>query len=111
MTDMQAPTTDRQIVGDPAVDARPASVAAQFRQDVAASGAKEAFRWPEGDTWRSATWRPRFPTGSIAFDRARILRQLPAGDTAGPAVPARPPEPVAIPSGRCRGMANPRRRL
>ena len=57
MTDMQAPTTDRQIVGDPAVDARPASVAAQFRQHVAASGAKEAFRWPEGDTWRSATWR------------------------------------------------------
>src|SRR5689334_6128011 len=38
------------------VDTMPQNVAIQFLDRVAASGPKEAFRFPKGDAWESVTW-------------------------------------------------------
>ncbi len=39
------------------IDSLPANVAVQFLDRVAASPQREAFRFPEGDTWASVTWQ------------------------------------------------------
>src|SRR5688500_10444127 len=44
----------------------PQNVAIQFLDRVAASGSREAFRFPRGDAWESVTW-------SQAGDRVRRL--------------------------------------
>jgi long-chain acyl-CoA synthetase len=44
----------------------PANCAVQFLDRVAASGPREAFRFPQGDTWESVTW-------TEAGDRVRHL--------------------------------------
>jgi len=38
------------------IENRPANVAIQFLERVAKSGPKEAFRYPEGESWTSLTW-------------------------------------------------------
>ena len=38
------------------VDDRPANVAVQFRERVASSSHREAFRYPRGGSWESVTW-------------------------------------------------------
>lgn len=82
MTEIQDAPADRLSVGDSVIDARPASVAAQFRERVAASANREAFRWPEGDVWRSATWRE---TGETVDDLAAglVALGLEPGQTVG----------------------------
>jgi len=44
------------LTGNAIIDNRPPSVAAQFRERVATSGGREAFRWPADGGWQSATW-------------------------------------------------------
>jgi long-chain acyl-CoA synthetase len=48
--------TDAMTEVDPRVHQRPASVGRMFLDRVAASGPAEAFRYPDGDGWRSLTW-------------------------------------------------------
>ena len=39
------------------IDSLPANVAVQFLERVAKSPQREAFRYPEGDGWKSVTWK------------------------------------------------------
>ena len=39
------------------IDSLPANVAVQFLERVAKSPHREAFRYPEGDGWKSVTWK------------------------------------------------------
>src|SRR5918995_3687648 len=39
------------------IDSLPPNVAVQFLERVAKSAQREAFRYPEGDTWRSVSWK------------------------------------------------------
>jgi long-chain acyl-CoA synthetase len=49
-------TQSETKTGNSVIDNRAASVAAQFRSRVSKSGHREAFRWPSGGGWASATW-------------------------------------------------------
>ena len=52
------PSTKSPITYDlEVIENRPANVAVQFLQRVAASGPREAFRYPKGDGWESVTWQ------------------------------------------------------
>ena len=39
------------------IDSLPANVAVQFLERVAKSAQREAFRYPEGDAWKSVSWK------------------------------------------------------
>jgi long-chain acyl-CoA synthetase len=39
------------------IDSLPPNVAVQFLERVAKSAQREAFRYPEGDTWKSVSWK------------------------------------------------------
>ncbi|RIK16593.1 MAG: long-chain fatty acid--CoA ligase [Acidobacteria bacterium] len=45
-----------EVVDHSVIDDRAQSVAHLFRERVAASSGEEAFRYPEGEGWRSLTW-------------------------------------------------------
>ena len=47
------------------IDNRPASVAAQFRERIAKSGPRDAFRWRDGSGWQSASWQQAGETVDI----------------------------------------------
>ena len=55
------------------VAARPATVGAMFLEQVAASGDKEAYRYPVGESWASLSWNE---TRDIAFDLGAGLISL-----------------------------------
>ena len=54
-----AAVADAAVLRGPAIDlsAMPANAALQFLDRVTNGGDREAFRYPDGDTWSSVTWR------------------------------------------------------